>query len=993
MNRCFLLLTALVSTVFRLDAQRLYSYPVNDESVREAVDLYSKEMYRSALAKLDFADAGENQLLEEEVKFVEAMSALYNEQNNAEILLSELTNSTPKNIHNAEAIFGYGRYLYSKGNYAEAVDAFKQIDQSGISENSNTELNFKLGYSYLKTGKTSEAATCFRQIKDRKNSYADAALYYYSHIEYEKGNYVTARQGFDQLKSNPNYSAVVPYYTLQIAFIQKDYDRVISEGESFISSSSESRHNEIVRLISEAYLKKGNINKAGEYLEKYEKNSAQMTREDIMLKAYIAYRGKNYAEAARSFSEAAGNARDSLAQLSSYYLGDCYLQVKSKNDALNAFLRASQLDFNPAVKEDAFYNYAKLALEVKNSDVPMTGYLEKYPEAINNAELAIYRAESLANKGKYTEALKILQAVSNPTVSEKAAMQRIAFAVGTEMFNRKDYNGAVKMFDFSLNNSGYNNSISALAGYWKANAAYMSGNYSSARILFQNFVNSAGSFNLQEYNIAHYNIGYCYFKEQNYDMALQWFRKYISFETNSRKTVYLGDCYNRIGDCYFKKRNYQLAVDNYNTAEALALSNPDYAALQKGISTGFLLGTDAKINALKHIPHMYPNSKVIPLAYYELGRTYQQQMKYDDAIASFKAVTSNYPNSPVYGKSLNALGLIEFNRGNSDKALSYYQQVVGKMPNSTDAQDALAGIKDIYIDQNRVDEYFSYSTRIGKGINSPREKDSLTFTVAEKLYQSGDCDKALPALIKYVNEYPGGYSSTAANFYIADCYIKTGNNSEAVKGFSFVITQADNEFIEAAWSGFARANYNLKNYNDAAIAFAQLKSITQVLSVKQDAEIGCMRSYMALGDSKKAAEAAEAVVGYAGTPEEVKREANLVIGREYQQSGRHEEAIKIFVNLAKNLQQPVDAEAKYRLIASYFATGKEKNAEDEILSFSDSQSRQQYWVAKSFIVLGDIYVNRKDKTQAEATFKSVIDNYPNKNDGIIDEAEQHLDKL
>ena len=44
-------------------------------------------------------------------------------------------------------------------------------------------------------------------------------------------------------------------------------------------------------------------------------------------------------------------------------------------------------------------------------------------------------------------------------------------------------------------------------------------------------------------------------------------------------------------------------------------------------------------------------------------------------------------------------------------------------------------------------------------------------------------------------------------------------------------------------------------------------------------------------------------------------------------------------------------------------------------AFSDAGSGQTYWLAKSFIVLGDSFMERDDVEQAKATFESVRDGY------------------
>lgn len=52
-----------------------------------------------------------------------------------------------------------------------------------------------------------------------------------------------------------------------------------------------------------------------------------------------------------------------------------------------------------------------------------------------------------------------------------------------------------------------------------------------------------------------------------------------------------------------------------------------------------------------------------------------------------------------------------------------------------------------------------------------------------------------------------------------------------------------------------------------------------------------------------------------------------------------------------------------------------------------------YWLARSFILLGDIYADRGDDFQARATWQSVADGYSPQDDGIVKEARARIEKL
>jgi hypothetical protein len=66
-----------------------------------------------------------------------------------------------------------------------------------------------------------------------------------------------------------------------------------------------------------------------------------------------------------------------------------------------------------------------------------------------------------------------------------------------------------------------------------------------------------------------------------------------------------------------------------------------------------------------------------------------------------------------------------------------------------------------------------------------------------------------------------------------------------------------------------------------------------------------------------------------------------------------------------------------------------------VYAFSDADAGQMYWLAKSFIVLGDSFVERGEVEQAKATFESVRDAYESSGPGddVLDNVQMRLKKL
>ena len=50
------------------------------------------------------------------------------------------------------------------------------------------------------------------------------------------------------------------------------------------------------------------------------------------------------------------------------------------------------------------------------------------------------------------------------------------------------------------------------------------------------------------------------------------------------------------------------------------------------------------------------------------------------------------------------------------------------------------------------------------------------------------------------------------------------------------------------------------------------------------------------------------------------------------------------------------------------------DAENRVFDISDHFGSHEYWVAKSFILLADVYVGKDNVFQAKETLRSVVDN-------------------
>ncbi len=998
-----LLLVILFAFVAYLDlaAQETNQYTSVNSIYETGIDLYRKEMYADAQKTFeDFLNKMPKGYAQNKssAEFYRAMCAIALNNKDAEYLIGQFIQNYPESQLIDQAYFAMGKMQYQLKKYKKAIYWLTKVDKNGIERNMRYEWMFILGYCYFMDSDYESANRCFFQVKDVDNKFANAATYYYSHIAYLQKKYATAIKGFEKLKNNEVFAPLVPYYLSHIYYLQADYQKVATYSPPLARDNSNKRAPEIAKLVGDAFFKIKQYDSALTYLKIYEnKNKQQLNREDIYLLGFTYYKNAMYAEASK-YLERIATTDDSLSQNANYHLAHCYLELNDKNRARQAFGLASKLDFDKTIKEDALFNFAKLTYEqlyapFNEAIEAFKLYISNYPKSPRIDEAYNYLTLAYLNSKNYKDAVESLEKIKNKDATIKTALQRAAYFRALELFQNLDYSNAVNMFSKSLEHSDYNQQIAAQTFFWRAEAYYRMGDFTNAANDLEKFILTPGAFNLEEYLLAHYNLGYTYFKLKQYDAAITWFRKYTSL-TNDAKTSYEADSYNRIGDCFFIQRRYWAAIDYYEKAANIDVLDADYALFQRGFSLGLVNRPEKKIESLKNLLVKYPESSYTDDALFEIAEAYNIIENFSLATDYYKRVENEYPGNSYYLKALVQLGLICYNTGDLDNALAYYKKVVESYPNSQEAKNALIGIRNIYIDKGDAATYFNYASKVGNIANlSVAEKDSLSYIAAEKVYLTGNCEKSNQTFSEYLKENPQGNFTTNALYYMADCFVRSNNIDMAVENFEQIVHRPKNIFTEQSLLRLGNLYFEQKLFDKSFDAYSKLEALAEVKSNLLGARVGKLRSASALGYTNEVPAIAASILSTDKLSPEIERETRFTLAQAYLKLNNLDNALIEFSKISQDLKTAEGAQSKYLKALIYFQRSEYNRAESEVFSFAEINTPHQYWLAKSFILLADVYAAQNDFFQAKATLQSVLDGYGSTTDGIIDEATNKLNQL
>lgn len=992
--------TAIFASFFFLAAlaQETAVYNEANLAYKRGMDFFEKGVYGQAQQEFKFAidrlypvNEPTWQPLQKEAELYYAKCAVNLKQPEAERLVSTFLADNSPSPAAAQAAFEIANYYYNTKKYKEAYNYFMLLNPSDLSRQQMAEAYFKLGYCSFVQKKFSEADKYFaKPMMNPESKFFYPANYYHGMIQFYNGRFDNAVKSFKVVERSNKYKPYIPFYLAQIYFSQGKYDEVIDYGSKRIQGGDVRKKGDINLLIGKSYYAKGEFDNALPYLESAAKKLKRMTPEDFYQLAYTQYRAGSCKKSIKNFSQLTKQ-KSEIGQLAMYYLADCNIKLGKKSDARNALKKASELDFDPNLRIDALYNYAKLSYELGYDMEALSTFQKLSGNRKYGAESQKFMSAIFLNTRDYARALNILEnlpAEAN-TAKMKETYQKVALYRGIQLYNNGDKDGAMRFFQKSRakSNDPY---ATALAYFWEGEILHQQGKYADSKSKTAQFLAKAKYLNdlpdESSLYAGNYTQGYNFLKLKDYKTALRYFqatsaeirRQSALITNNFVKTKMLGDAVVREGDCYFKQNQYTKAVKLYD--EAVRNRYPDfvYALYQKAIVQGLRGKTLDKIIALENLAKNYPNSKYADDALFQTGITYMEIDKNQQAKAPLKKLVKDFQGrSNLINKALLRLGLIAYNNDQYDIAADYYKRVFANNPEADESTSALTALKEIYVTElGQPEKYAAFLETIPGYKVTEAEKDQLTFSSAESQYENGNYNKAIKAYTKYLDKYPTGQNSLKAHYHRGESYGQVKNYNKALQDFEAIVNKGHSNYYLKAVEKAASIAYNINEDFPKAFALYKKWELAAITPEKKlDAQQGALESAYRIHDETAVKEMAAKISGNMNASEAQKALAYFYLGKLAFDNKNYDAATSALNKVTRMSNDVHTAEARY-LIAYVYYIRRELDIASAICEKATTESQgYDFWIAKSLILYADILTEQGNYTNARAALETVIENF------------------
>ena len=957
---------------------------------RQAVELFDRGMY-------DRAQSVFNGLAERygdcEARGYAVLCAANLQTEGYEHLISSYASDCPTSWLIPQIRYQHALNLFDHDDFSGALGEFDAVSRYRLYKKQIPEFLFKKAYCDFSLGNYDRALLRFKEMDRRAYSdYTAPARFAAGYICYRQKDFSEALQWFSQASKDGRFTSMSDYYMIECLFMLGDHEAVCEKAPELMDNIPQERRPHVIRLISESWLVLGDADKARYWFDQNKESSELRSRSDYFYAGSVLYAVDDYQGAIDKYSMMTDR-MDSIGQVANYHLGYCYIQTKNKVAAMEAFKDASSVSYDADITEDAYFNYAKLAFDLNNDTSVFNDYLKKYGDMDRGDKINSYIAVAALYEHDYETAINAYGKIDEMDSDMTLNYMKANYLRAAQLISRSSYRDAVPYLKAAAYYSDKKTMFNQLSRFWIAESYYRNDQFEQAIDLYTELYNISALYKMKEGYLIPYNIAYSHFMSEDYASAAKWFKEYLSGDS----VLYRKEASLRYADCLFMQADYAAAIDAYNAVLKDYFRADDiYPYYQAAVSYGLEGDNAKKISLLENVGKADPASPFYPEAYFELGRSYVTAGEPSKATACFDRIVGTVKDSTYIARSLIELGMISHNGGDPDKAIGYFRKVVEEFPLSGCTDDALLAMESVYQSLNEPEKYLAYIDKIGKSsIKTEDEKEMMIFNAAEQIYLSENYQKALVSLQSYMDKYPMGKKVSQAEFYMAECYKNTGQLEKACDYYAKVVDNGSGSFKEMAVLNYSRISYDLQRYDDALGGYESLRSSALLENNRYEALLGMMRSAFRARHYEKAVELSREVKEDSRSDDNICREADWTMAKSYLATSRREEAFAILGALASDPYTSEGAEAAWLIIQDCYDRGDFDEVEKKVYAFSDAQTGQTYWLAKSFIVLGDAFVERGDLEQAEATFKSIEDGYsplPG-GDDVLDNVKMRLSRL
>ncbi|MCA1802504.1 MAG: tetratricopeptide repeat protein [Rhodothermaceae bacterium] len=691
---------------------------------------HRQEVYHWAAESFGRAAVGDDELARKALYYQAVNEKLAGRLENAYRSFESFGNRFSTGEWIEEAYFEWAVIAFEVGFYGEAIEILLSMIRNVPELNNPGDVYTLLGEAYFANNEYTSAIAAFDAAESAVEIDDDIkrqARFQRAWVMYQNNAFAQAQPGFEQLYSE-DPSAILSgealFWSADSYYSMEDYGTALAQFDRFVREYPNHEFAGAAHYsIGWSYFKLGQYDRAiaplRRFLSEYEAPPIQLFPYDTDTRLRLGdaqFAMRNYSEALTYYNQAVG--AEPGGDYAMYQIANSYYRMEQSYEAVSTFRRLIRIYPYSTLREQAEYNIGYIYFLTGNYDQAVEEFNQLISRSPNSAWAARAQyniGDAYYNANRNEEAIEayrkvlrnyprsdlIIEAVngiqfaqsamgdddtSNQILEEFLAgnpqsrtADRLRFRQADNQLQAGDYNGAIASFRQYLRVTN-DEAMIPEALFNLADAYEQTNNMDEAIESYRNIVENHRR--SERYEPALTSLGRIYNDQGMYDEAIASYQRLIDTSTLMRFEANIG-----LGEGHLAKRDYNSAQQFFERANELT-PNSETAKIGLGKVAFHRNNYDEARRIFSELAEqstMEPGAE----AQYMIGRIYQSQRFYDDAIQAYANVRVLFN---IYEKwvARSLLRSAECYRaiGNSSEAENILRNIQESYPGTDEAREA-----------------------------------------------------------------------------------------------------------------------------------------------------------------------------------------------------------------------------------------------------------------------------------------------------------------
>ena len=325
-----------------LYAQKTEAQYQLQKEYQKAISLFDNGAYVSAQDIFDdLQQQSKAPQISYDAAYYFAVCSIRLNQSNAEQSIEQFLENYPTSPRQNTIYLDAGDYYFANAKYVRAQKWYKNVKINSLPAPKKEQFYFNNGYVNYVTKNYKEAQQNLSKV-EYSDVYGAQAKYYMGFMSYEVDDYDSASKYLDQVSNQERYKNELNYFQADLNFKIGAFQKALEMAKKALENANKKETSELSKIIGESYFNLKKYNEAIPYLKAYKGKKGKWTNVDFYQLGYAYYKQNDFENAIGEFNKII-NGNNAIAQNAYYHLGESYINLEKKQEALNAFRSASEM--------------------------------------------------------------------------------------------------------------------------------------------------------------------------------------------------------------------------------------------------------------------------------------------------------------------------------------------------------------------------------------------------------------------------------------------------------------------------------------------------------------------------------------------------------------------------------------------------------------------------------------------------------------------------